>query len=401
VSILVLNLGGIVFAVGFINKKPLERVIMTESIDPDFISKQWPTLKEMTYLNNASTGIPPLDTFNAMKKHLDNRAQAIGKFEDTLAKFKEIRQKLALLLGGDYSQYAFVTNTSAGINSIAHSVEYPSKSNVVICDLEFPANYVPWQNASKLYGFELRVVKSEEGAVSLDSFSEQVDENTKILAVSQVQFGTGFRANLNQLAKLAHDNSALLSVDIIQAAGCIDTDLAKIGVDFATGQAAKWLLGPIGAGYIYVNKSLIDDLKPRFIGWWGVEKLMEFGYFERTPLPDARKFQVGSPAMVAYVGLLESLKILLKIPDRTRESVALDNANYLRKRLSEADVSFYDFGSNHNSAIVSCEPKDVERIHEELVKNKIHCSVRNGRLRISPHFYNNHGEIDRIIEHLR
>ncbi|MFW9834010.1 MAG: aminotransferase class V-fold PLP-dependent enzyme, partial [Candidatus Thorarchaeota archaeon] len=165
---------------------------MKESIDPDFISEQWPTLKEMTYLNNASTGIPPLDTFNAMKKHLDNRAQAIGKFEDTLAKFKEIRQKLALLLGGDYSQYAFVTSTSAGINSMAHSVEYPSKSNVVICDLEFPANYVPWQNASKLYGFELRVVKSEEGAVSLDSFSEQVDENTKILAVSQVQFGTGF-----------------------------------------------------------------------------------------------------------------------------------------------------------------------------------------------------------------
>ncbi|MFW9835724.1 MAG: aminotransferase class V-fold PLP-dependent enzyme, partial [Candidatus Thorarchaeota archaeon] len=280
-------------------------------------------------------------------------------------------------------------------------VEYPSKSNVVICDLEFPANYVPWQNASKLYGFELRVVKSEEGAVSLDSFSEQVDENTKILAVSQIQFGTGFRVDLNQLVKIAHDNSALLSVDIIQAAGCIDTDLAKIGVDFATGQAAKWLLGPIGAGYIYVSKSVMDDLKPRFIGWWGVEKLMEFGYFERTPLPDARKFQVGSPAMVAYVGLLESLETLLKIPGRTRENVALDNANYLRKRLSEIDVPFYDFGSHHNSAIVSCEPKDVEKLHEELVKNRIHCSVRNGRLRISPHFYNNHDEIDRIIEHLR
>ena len=128
---------------------------------------------------------------------------------------------------------------------------------------------------------------------------------------------------------------------------------------------------------------------------------MEFEYFERTPLPDARKFQVGSPAMVAYVGLLESLKTLLKIPGKTRERVAMDNADYLRERLSEIDISFYDFGPNHNSAIISCQPQDVDNLHEELIKNKIHCSVRNGRLRISPHFYNNHAEIDRIIEHLR
>ena len=374
---------------------------MKELIDPKLISGQWPTLREMTYLNNASTGIPPLNTFKAMKEYLDNKAKAIGKFEDTLKTFKEIRQLLALLLGGDYSQYAFVPSTSEGINSLAHSIDYPTGSNVVVCDLEFPANYVPWQNASKLYGFDLRVVKSEGGAASCDAFSNRVDENTKVIAVSQIQFGSGFRSDLNQLRKLAHENSALLSVDIIQAAGCFDTDLAKLGVDFATGQAAKWLLGPVGAGYIYVGQSVMDKLNPRFIGWWGVEELMDFEYYERTPLPDARKFQVGSPAMIAYVGLLESLKILLKIPRKIRERVALDNADYFRKQLSEINIPFYDFGRNHNSTIVSCKPQDVEEIHKELMKNEIHCSVRNGRLRVSPHFYNNHDEIDRIIEYLR
>ena len=374
---------------------------MTDLIDPEFISEQWPSLRKMTYLNNASTGIPPLNTFNAMKEYLDNKEEALGKFEDALAMIKEIRQNLAMLLGGDYSQYAFVASTSAGINTIAHSVEYPEGSNVVVCDLEFPANYVPWQNASKWYNFDLRVVKSKNGSVPSEAFMEQVDENTKVVAVSQIQFGSGFRTDLNQLAKLAHENSALLAVDIIQAAGCFDTDLAKAGVDFATGQAAKWLLGPIGAGYIYVDESVLDELTPRFIGWWGVEELMEFGYFERTPLPDARKFQVGSPAMVAYVGLLESLKILLQIPGKNRERVAMDNADYLRKRLSEISVPFYDFGSENNSAIVSCQPQDVEELHKKLVEKNIHCSVRNGRLRISPHFYNKHDEIDRIVENLR
>ena len=373
---------------------------MTNLIDSEFISEQWPTLSEMTYLNNASTGIPPLSTFNGMKEYLNNKASAIGTFKETLSSIKETRQHLAQLLGGDYSQYAFVPSTSSGINSFAHSITYPKGSNIVLCDLEFPANYIPWQNVSKLYDVELRVAKSVDGAVTLDVFKEQVDENTKVLAVSQIQFGTGFRSDLKALAKIAHDNDAFLSADIIQAAGCFETDLTKLGVDFATGQAVKWLLGPVGAGFIFVGKSIMDKVQPRFLGWWGVEQIMEFGFFERTPLSDARKFQVGSPAMISYVGLLESLKTLLKIPGKTREQVAKDNANYLRKRLSEIDIPFFDFGPDHNSATVSCQPPDVDKLHEELVKNKIHSSVRYGRLRISPHFYNNHNDIDTIVEYM-
>lgn len=374
---------------------------MTVLIDPEFISEKWPALSKMTYLNNAAAGILPIDTINAMKQYLDNRFQAIEKLEETLSMFKEIQQNLAKLLGGDYSQYAFVPSTSAGINTIAHSVEYPEGSNVVICDLEFPANYIPWQNASKLYDFELRVVKANNGEVTLDGFSNMVDENTKVIAVSQIQFGSGYRLDLAELSKLAHENSGIISVDIIQAAGCVDTNLSKLGVDFATGQAAKWMLGPIGAGYIYVGKALLDELHPRYIGWWGVENLMEFEYSERVPLSDARKFQVGSPALIAYVGLLESLKTLFQISGSTRERVAMDNAEYLRQRLSEINIPFYDFGPDHNSAIVSCHPKDVEKLHENLLNDGVYCSVRKERLRISPHFYNNHAEIDRLIEYLR
>jgi selenocysteine lyase/cysteine desulfurase len=267
--------------------------------------------------------------------------------------------------------------------------------------LEFPANYVPWQNLCNFWDVELRIVKSVDGGVNPDAIKERVDDNTRVLAVSQIQFGTGFRVDLKEMADLAHSHGALLSADIIQAAGCFETDLAKSGVDFATGQSAKWLLGPIGAGYVFVGQSIMDEVKPRFLGWWGVEQIMEFGYFERTPLADARKYQVGSPAMIAYIGLMESLKTLLKITGKTREQVAMNNAEYLRERLSEIEIPYYDFGSENNSAIVSCEPPNVEKLNEEMLKNRIHASVRNGRLRISPHFYNNHNEIDTIIEFMR
>ena len=138
---------------------------MTDLIDSKFISEMWPTLKDMTYLNNASTGIPPITTVNAMKQYLDNRIRAIGDFEETLTLFKDVRTNLAELLGGDYNQYGFVPSTSSGVNSFAHSIKYPEGSNIVLCDLEFPANYVPWQNVRNIYGPELRIVKSSSGAI--------------------------------------------------------------------------------------------------------------------------------------------------------------------------------------------------------------------------------------------
>jgi selenocysteine lyase/cysteine desulfurase len=375
---------------------------MTAFVDPDFLSEMWPSLKNMTYLNNAATGIPPITTINAMKEYLDNRFNATGgTFKDTLENIKAIRMNLANLLGGDYSQYALIPSTSSGINSFAHSIHYPEGSNIVLCDLEFPANYIPWQNVKRLYGVDLRIVKSENGAVPIERFAEAIDKNTQVVAISQIQFGSGFRIDLSALEKMTHDNGAYLSVDIIQAAGCFDTDLAKLRVDFATGQAAKWMLGPIGAGYIYVEKSIMENLKPRFLGWWGVEKLQEFGYFDREPLMDARMFQVGSPAMVAYVGLLESLKVLLQIPAQSREKAAMATADYLRKRLSEIDIPFYDFGPSNNSATVSCQPPDVEKLNENLKENRIFCSVRNGRLRVSPHFYNTTEDVDRLLEYFR
>lgn len=372
---------------------------MTDLVDPEFIADMWPSLAEMTYLNNASTGIPPRTTVEAMKQFLDNRVSATGDFQETLALYKEIRENLASLLGGDYKQYGFVPSTSSGINSFAHSIDYPEGSNIVLCDLEFPANYIPWQNVRSLYGPELRIVNSKNGAAPVEAFAEKIDSNTRVVAVSQIQFGSGYRIDLESLVKTAHDHGAMVSVDVIQAAGCFETDLERIGVDFATGQAAKWMLGPIGAGYLFVAKSVMEELHPRFLGWWGVEQLWEFGYFERKPLPDARKFQVGSPTAVAYVGLNESLKVLAEVPDRNRQAKALENADYLREKLEEMRIPFYDFGAKNNSATVSAAPDDVEELQKKMVKDRVLVSVRNGRLRISPHFYNSKSEIDTLLQY--
>ncbi|MHA2134661.1 MAG: aminotransferase class V-fold PLP-dependent enzyme [Candidatus Thorarchaeota archaeon] len=373
---------------------------MPDRIDPDFVAARFPTLSSMTYLNNAATGIPPKAAVDAITEFLINRTKAIGDLEATLNLLKEVRQLLATTLGGDYSSYGLAPSTSHGINSVAHSIDYPEGANVVLCDLEFPANYVPWQNLCRLHGLELRVVKSDTGRAPLDSFKEQIDDATRVVAVSHVQFGSGFRTDLHGLARAVHDVGGYLVADIIQSAGWADLNLVKEDVDFAAGQSAKWLIGPIGAGYIYVSKEVMDQITPRFLGWWGVEKLTDFGYSERVPFPDARMFQVGSPSVMSYVGMKESLTVVNEIPSETRERVAVGNADYLRKRLTEVDIAFYDYGSQSNSAIVSCEVQDVENLSKKLIGAGIHCSPRNGRLRVSPHWYNTQEEVDRFVESL-
>ncbi len=374
---------------------------MSPSIDPEFISEMFPTLNEMTYLNTASTGIPPITVVDAIKEYLEKKIHAKGNFDETLEALGNIRENLGKLLGGISSEFGLVPNTSLGINMIANGIDYPKGSNIVICDLEFPANYVPWQNISRLDGIELRVVKSENGAVPLEKFRELIDEHTKVVAVSLVQFASGYQSDLKSLADEVHNNGGYLVTDIIQAAGWIDIDLQQLGVDFAAAQSAKWLIGPIGSGFIYVNKKNLDALVPKYLGWWGVKDMNNFNYFERELHTDAKKFEVGSPSMMSNVGFLKSLELLLKIPANVRESVALGNADYLRKRLGEMDIEYYDFGERNKSPIVSCSPPNVEEMQKKFQSKKIYCSVRNGRLRVSPHFYNTHEEIDRLLEVLR
>jgi cysteine desulfurase/selenocysteine lyase len=292
--------------------------IMSTSIDSGFIEKFFPTLKEMVYLNNAGTGIPPSTAIYAMKQYLENRIRAKRSLEDTLNLFKSVRDLLAKLLGGERGNYGLTTSTSSGINAFAHGISYPEGSNVVLCDLEFPSNYIPWQNIVKMYDVELRIVRSQQGAASLDSFKELVDENTRVLAISHTQFASGYRADLTALSRLVHEVGGYLVSDIIQAAGWVDVDYVKTGVDFAAGQAAKWLIGPIGAGYVYISHNAMDHITPRYLSWWGCKGLVEFEYTEKEPYDDARKIQQGTPVPIAFVGFEESFKHRCDIPRDNR-----------------------------------------------------------------------------------
>lgn len=373
---------------------------MTSNHDYEDIKKFWPTLDSMTFLNTASAGIPSQPVLDGMNHYLTQRTEANWGAKDTAELYYQVKTRLSQLLGGTPSQYAFVPSTSIGISSFGNSIEYPEGSNIVLCDMEFPSNYIPWQIISRLKGVELRVVKSKNGVASADDYAAHIDENTRVVAVSHVQFGTGYKVDLERLGKLVHATNGFLVVDIIQSAGWEEVNLLKLGVDFAAGQSTKWIAGPIGAGYAYVKQGILSQLKPIYGGWHSVEDHRNFDYFERVVNKDASMFEGGSPPLVAYAGLNEALKILLSKSMSLVRSRAMDNANYLRKRLQEQSIHYYDYGDNHNSPVISCKPAQVEQLETSLLADRIIVSIRNNRLRVSPHFYNSYDEIDKFMAKL-
>ncbi|MBD3188360.1 aminotransferase class V-fold PLP-dependent enzyme [Candidatus Bathyarchaeota archaeon] len=363
-----------------------------------WIDEEFPSLRSITHLDNSSVGVPPMSAMNAMERYFKGRIWGTTSFHEIVEMFEDVRYLLSELLGGTPSNYALQTSTTDAINAAAHSIPYPPGSNVVICDLEFPANYIPWFNLKSFNDVDVRVVKSRDGMVSLDDFNEAIDNNTRVVSVSHVQFSNGFKIDAKALAKLAHDHDAFVMLDIIQSAGVINFDLEALGVDFAAGQATKYLIGPIGAGYLYVRDAMFDRVKPRYMGWWGVQDMENFEFGERIPYKDARMFQVGSSPIICYQGLRESLKCLLSIPGEARERASMLVANEIRELLEANGISHGNLSPRCRSHVVSIVVPDVDAMHKQLLKQRIYTSVRGGNIRASTHFYNSIGDAKTLVK---
>ncbi len=365
------------------------------------IEQEFPALSSLTYLNTAFAGLPPKSTVEAMYQYMHDRMHVRWSFEKTFEIVDSCRELLTRFLGGDASEYGLVASTSAGLNAIAQAIEYPEGANIVLCDLEFPANFLPWQSVCRQRGLELRVVRSEDGAASAEQFAELIDDRTRVVAVSHVQFGTGYRVDLEVLARTVHEVGGVLVSDIIQSAGWMDMDLDKMGVDFAAAQGSKWLLAPNGTGFVFARREAMREVTPRLYGWWSVEDMLDLKYGEKRPAGDARVFQLGMPALVTYVGLVRSLRLLLDIPAAEREGLAMGLAAHLRDALTDMGVEYYDFGPDGYSPIVSCAVQDAKALKERLRAHSVHCSVRQGRLRVSPYIYNDREDIEKLLDALR
>jgi cysteine desulfurase/selenocysteine lyase len=362
---------------------------------------EFPWTRDATFLNSASTGPIPERTRQAVNDFNQMRATPyLLPDPDLFAIFTESRQLAARLINAAPEEIALASNTSYGLNLAARALPLASGDIVVLSDKEFPANVYPWLALRKA-GVRVEVAPTTtEGWPDEAHLLERVqDPRVKVLAVSLVQFANGYRVDLAALSAATRASGTRLVVDAIQGVGAGEVDLRRTPVDILSCGAQKWLLSPWGSGFTWVRRELIAELEPMYVGWTSFEGTDDYSRMtEYSPeLRDtARRFEMITLPYQDFVGMNASLRLLLEIGiGRIAEHVRTLHEPLL-EWARERGVRVTSPVGEHGSAILCVAPPDPAAAHAALRAARIFTSLREGSIRISPHFFNTARDMARV-----
>jgi len=344
---------------------------------------------------------PAADAMNAYAADLaENGVQSFERWE---VHVEEIRKVAARLINADPLDVAFVANTTTGIGLVAEGFRWQPGDNVITAAEEYPSNQYPWMNLRE-HGVEVRSIPSRGSRIDLDDVRGLMDARTRVLAISAVEFASGFRNNLDALSELCRKNGTFFFVDAIQSLGVIPLDVQQAPIDGLAADGHKWMLGPEGAGIFWLRREAVEKLHPIGVGWNSVIGAHNFGVIDFRLKPHAGRFEGGTYNVAGITGLGASLQLLLDagVPALQERVFAL--TDYLCDQAQRAGLEIFSSRTaNEKSGIVSLVKRGGS--HHELKKRcreaGVAINVRAGRLRVSPHAYNTFEEIDRFIECVR
>jgi cysteine desulfurase/selenocysteine lyase len=316
---------------------------------------------------------------------------------------EEIRGRVARLLNAEADEIAFVGSTTHGLGLIAEGFPWREGDNVVTAAEEYPSNIYPWMNLADR-GVTLRMVPGRQGRIWVEDLAEAMDGRTRVLTISHVEFASGFRNDLDALAELCHGRGVALCVDAIQGLGPLTLDVRRTPIDFLAADGHKWLLGPEGAGLLFVRRDWIERLRPLGVGWHSVVTPYNAPQVDFVLKPDARRWEGGSFNMPGLLAFGVSLGLLLELGPDVVSARILDRAEAVRALALAAGWRLA--GSSRpedRSGIVALERDDIDpdTFARGLRSRGIALASRRGRIRISPHVYNNADDLDRLASALR
>lgn len=362
---------------------------------------QFPIKDEYVYFNHAGVCCLPRCAVEAAAGVLQRQLRHGAADYTPWAKgLSEARRAVATLCGAEQDEIAFVKNTTHGLLLAAGALPWRAGDNVVTAAIEFPANIYPWLGLER-YGVQTRLVAAREGRVLLDDLAAAMDDHTRALALSWVQFSSGYRSDLAALSQLCRDRGAYLIVDGIQGLGALQLDLSQLGVDFLCADGHKWLLSVEGCAALYVSERVVGDLNSAGVGWLGMENCFDFLDYRFRPQQNARRFEEGSPNVVGVHALGATAALLLQAGPAAVEQAVLALTADLAERLQGLGcVLTSPRAEGEQSGILTFVHPALSSadLAAKLNARKIVCVERAGNVRFSPHFYNDGVEIERAVE---
>ena len=367
------------------------------------ISNEFPQEDDLIYLNHAAVAPWPKRTSEAVRKFAgENTVIGAKKYPRWIATENLLREQIATLINApSAADIALLKNTSEALSVVANGIRWQEGENIIGTDQEFPSNRIVWEVQQK-HGVEYRPVKITDNSDPEAALMVACDDNTRILAVSSVQFGTGLRLDLEKLGEFCRVNDILFCIDAIQSLGAFNINVEKINADFIMADAHKWLLGPEGIALFYCRPDLRDQLELQQYGWHMVQDSGNYDTTEWQVAESARRFECGSPNMLGIHAFSASLSLLLEIGIENIERIILKNTNYLFELLKDIkDIEIISPDQKRlRSGIVTFKIDDWDHaeIHRKLLDKKVICAHRGGGIRFSPHFYISQDKIKKAVE---
>lgn len=368
----------------------------------DQLRALFPVTARFNYLNHAAVSAPPHPTIHAIQKYLaDVSENGSINFKAWLDTKERTRRLLAELLGARPEQVAFTRNTSDGLSTVANGLKWREGDNLVTFRNEFPSNIYPWLRLRDTFGVDVRMCDEREGRIDLEELIDLIDDQTRVVAISHVQYASGFRADLHRLGRAARAHDALLVVDVIQSLGVWPVNVASELVDVAAGACHKWLLTPEGVGYLYLSDRARARIQPTLVGWVSVPNPDDYNNFDQGWNVGTLAWETGTGPTGLIHGLEESLKLLREVGIKNIQSHLETLTDHLCDRLQDSSYHVVSSRQPHEKSQTICiqsrsgfRPMDL---YSHLKKQNIITAPRGDRLRISPHLYNTLAEIDHLI----
>jgi selenocysteine lyase/cysteine desulfurase len=355
------------------------------------------------YFNHAAISPLPTRVIEKLDDYIQIRSETdIEPYFETLSQATGAKDKLAKLLNVNSALIAWSSNVSNSLNILAQGLDWKHGDEIILNNIEFPSNIYPFLNL-KNKGVNILFAKDENGVVDLTQIEKLITPKTKLISISMVQFLTGYRADLKSIGELCRKNNIIFCVDGIQGVGAVQIDIVDCNIDFFAGGTHKWLMGLQGLGYFYLSEKLFDIVNQKHVGWTSVKNTWDLLDYNLNLLETADKFQIGTLPRIAIIALNSSLSLFEEIGYDRIENQIISNSAFLIELLIENGYKpiLANALKENIAGIVSFTHDNSVKIVKQLESQNIICSVREGMIRISPHFYNTKEDLIHFISELK
>ena len=363
----------------------------------------------IVHLNHAAVAPWPVVTRDAVIAFAqENVSIGSQRYDCWLKTEQQLKQRLARLINAlSTDEIALLKNTSEGLSLIAQGLAFNAGDNIVIPAEEFPSNKVVWQ-ALAAQGVDIRLVPVQDIDEPELALIKAMDEHTRLLSCSSVQFARGLLLDLTVIGKACKQHNVLFCVDAIQSLGAIDFDVQACFADFVVADGHKWMCGPEGTALFYCRNEVQHLLQLTQFGWHMLKDAFDFSA-QNNALPLAQKiaagaqrFESGSPNMMGISALNASLGMLLEIGMKNVQARVIENADYLLNQLAlPGDIKIVSpTARGRYAGIVTFQKLNVDnvKLYQHLQNNNVICAYRGEGIRFSPHFHTEIKVMDKALK---